>query len=161
MPAAPNPSPHHRRPRSPQKNFPQHPPPHPLSRSMKTTKGLARCTLRPEIHHHSAITQNMGNNKERRTTLQLQEEHGNAPTTSRGHGTNAQTAAEGPVSAHQQAAKSRKQKHENKQRRVGNRSTLQLQDNRPQVHPHGTGQAQLTKWTVTARTTTTIAKVCH
>jgi hypothetical protein len=160
MPATPNLSPNYRRPRSPQKNFPQNPPPHPLFRSMKTTKGLARCTLRPEIHHHSVTTQNMADNKERRTALQLQEEHGNAPTTkqkrSRGHGTNAQTVAEGPVSAHQQAAKSRKQKHES------HPAPLQLQDNRSQVHPHGTGQqAQPKQWTVTAWAKTMIATVLH
>ena len=79
---------------------------------MKTTKGLARRTLRPGTHHHSVTTKNMEDNDERRTTLQLQDEHGNALSTKqkqkRGRGTNAQTAAKGPVSAHQQAAKSRK-----------------------------------------------------
>ena len=51
-----------------------------------------------------------------------------------GHGTNARTAAEELVSAHQQAAKSRNQKHES------HPTLLQLQDNRFHVHPHRTGQ---------------------
>ncbi len=137
MPTTPNLSPSCHRPRPPRKNFPQTPPLHPPSRSMKTTKGLARCTPRPGIHHRSIPTQNLGDNKERKITQQLQERRGNAPATKQkrtGPGTNARTAAEERVSAQQQAAKSRKQKHES------HPALLQPQDNHSHVRPHCTGQ---------------------
>ena len=150
MPSAPNLFPHYRR-----SNFPQNPPPHPLSRSMKTTKGPARCTLRPGTPHHSTTTDNLENNKKQKTTQQPHDTH---PHRSRmqklqppkkqrmGPGISAQIAAKERVTAPGQAALTPKRQPES------HLTPPQFQRNRPHVRSHLTGQqARPTKTTENQR----------